>query len=724
MNSGVFYSSFVLSGSLPVHEAIARLKLHAPRTRVVVRRQLGFQLLFYAFTVEELLGRLSPTQGELPLVAALALREEDAVPATEPGEKVRGAVSVVLEGEQVVGVIDATSVPPPRRTAPPAAPAAPPIPPPAAARPPATTAPHHRSAPRAASAEDRAETHDKLATQFRFDRTRGYDLAVGDAAVEPEEVSEPEPERLEAFPFIDAPSRVAPREQFDVTIGLSQTAAAEVVGGKLSVPVPAGAKTIDLSVVVAADGFEALDGWHRTLTVQVAQPDAARVAVRLRAPPLLDGQPLLSFLVVHFSSNGEACGMASRKIVVRNPHETEIPTIGNGRQWLDDPATTAAITFDPSQTPPDLTIRLAKPDQDDGSGKFVLTFESPHPLAIPDPGTFGINLGQDVQTFARVVVERVNQNADRETIGLALRGMGSAIADTLPDALGVVLKQVWDKAQSERRIPTLLLLSAEAYVPWELALLDPPPDPTRPPFLGAQFAMSRWVLGARNVPLPPPREITVRRMAVVAGDYKSAQNLRPLPEAMAEGELLAQQYRAIPLKATARELTALLEGELPSNGEKVGVDAIHFACHGAMDPENPFSGRIYLDDASLLSSDLFRSAAVGRTNGPFLFLNACQVAQAGELLNEYGGFAGSSLRAGFRGFVAPLWNVSDVVARDIALEFYERAFTAGGRAATPVASILRDIRAKYLAKAGATPQATYMAYVFYGHPNLVLSRQE
>ncbi len=726
MKSGVFYSSFVLSGSLPANEAIARLKLHAPRTRVVVRRQLGYQLLFYAFTVEELLGRLSPTQGELPLVAALALREEDAVPATEPGEKVRGAVSVVLEGEQVVGVIDAAvSVPLPLRGPPRSAPVSAPVPPlPAAAPPPAATAPGHTGATRAPSGEDRADTHAKLSTPFRFDETSDYELAVGEGAPEADEESEPEPERLEAFPFIDAPDKVAPGERFDVTIGLSRTAAAEVLGGKLSIRVPPGAKTIDLSVVVAADGFEAVSGWRRMLPVVIAQPDATLVTIPLRALPLADGQPLLSFLIVHFSSNGEACGMASRKIIVRNPNEAEIPTIGNGRQWLDTPEPSAAITFDPQQTPPDLTMRLAKPDRDDSDGKFVLTFESPHALHLPDPGVFPINLGNDVQTFARLVIEEVAQNAGKATIGLTLRSKGVSISDALPEVFGDVLKQVWDKAQSQKRTPTLLLLSAEAYVPWELALVDPPLDPKRPPFLGAQFAMSRWVLGARNVPLPPPREITVRRMAVVAGDYKSAQNLRPLPEAVAEGELLAQQYHAIPLNATSGELTALLEAQLPDNGEKVGVDAIHFACHGSVDPSNQFTGRIYLDDASLLSCDLFRSATVGKTNGPFLFLNACQVAQAGELLNEYGGFAGSSLRAGFRGFVAPLWNVSDAVARDIAWEFYERAFTAGGRAATPVASILRDIRAKYLAKAGVTPQATYMAYVFYGHPNLVLSRKE
>ena len=40
----------------------------------------------------------------------------------------------------------------------------------------------------------------------------------------------------------------------------------------------------------------------------------------------------------------------------------------------------------------------------------------------------------------------------------------------------------------------VLLQSAEAHVPWELALLDDPPDPSLPRRLGAQFAVGRWLL--------------------------------------------------------------------------------------------------------------------------------------------------------------------------------------------------------------------------------------
>jgi len=706
MTFGVFYSAFVLNASLPVKEALARIKLHGPRTRVVIRRQLGYQLFYYPFTVAEVLQRLSAADDSLSVQIALQLHEENAAPTLAPGKSGEpGTVSVVLEGEQVSGVFDE-----PGQLAAAPKPSTPSAPGPLAAK---------RSPTKVLGRSGRTTIPGARGPLSGID----YELGMG-RDPRPTGARRALPERLEAFPLVDAPEKVAPGEPFELTIGLSRTPVPEVLGGSISVTVSPGSKTVDFSVVVAADGFDAPEGWRRTLTVPVAQPEAARVTVPLVPQPLSTPEPRLSFLLVHFSRNGEACGMASRKIIVRNPAEGEIPVIGRGRPWLGEREPAAAISFDPRQTPPDLTIRIAKPDQDDGTGKFVLSFESPHAIEVPDPGVFPMDLGKDVQTFARTVIDAVSQNEGRPTIGLTLRGKGVVISDALPQAFRDVLQQVWDKVYGrDHRIPTVLLLSAEAYVPWELALLDPPLDPARPPFLGAQVAMARWVLGARGIPLPPAREVSVRQMAVVAGDYKSLRNVRPLPEAIAEGKELAKQYGAIPLKATSQELTALLDAKLPTNGETVGVDAIHFACHGEVDSANQFTGRIYLDDASLLSSDLFRSAAVGKTNAPFLFLNACQVAQAGELLNEYGGFAGSALRAGFRGFVAPLWNVSDRIAREIAVEFYRRAFAGTPGAPESVAAILQDIRRKYLAAGDATPQATYLAYVFYGHPNLLLSRQ-
>ncbi|HSJ25897.1 MAG TPA: CHAT domain-containing protein, partial [Longimicrobiales bacterium] len=309
-------------------------------------------------------------------------------------------------------------------------------------------------------------------------------------------------------------------------------------------------------------------------------------------------------------------------------------------------------------------------------------------------------------------------------IDQALNAIGSMVRDKTPDQLEPILSELWKLVHAATgRPPTVLLHSAEPHVPWELASLENPPDPDAPPFLGAQFAVGRWILGPRGVSVPPAHEVVVQTMAVVAGDYRSSLNLRPLPHAEAEGRALEQRWGAVRLAASVDALDRLLEATLETNGaggSGGGAEAIHFACHGEVDPARPADAMIYLDNDWPLDPSLFLDAPVGRSHGPFLFLNACQVGQTGELLGEYAGFAGSSLRAGFRGVVAPLWSVSDEIAEQIALEFYERAW-ASGTAGEPVSMILRDMRRRYPAHE-AVPPSTWLAYVFYGNPALVLRR--
>jgi hypothetical protein len=84
-----------------------------------------------------------------------------------------------------------------------------------------------------------------------------------------------------------------------------------------------------------------------------------------------------------------------------------------------------------------------------------------------------------------------------------------------------------------------------------------------------------------------------------------------------------------------------------------------------------------------------------------------------------GGFPGNCLKGGFGGVLGALWEVNDAVAHDVALEFWRRALPPAGAKAEPVATILRDLRAKYSATA---PVPTYLAYVYYGHPRLTLQR--
>jgi hypothetical protein len=71
--------------------------------------------------------------------------------------------------------------------------------------------------------------------------------------------------------------------------------------------------------------------------------------------------------------------------------------------------------------------------------------------------------------------------------------------------------------------------------------------------------------------------------------------------------------------------------------------------------------------------------------------------------------------AGFRGFMAPLWSVSDDIAQQISLGLYEAS--AEGVA---VSAYLREVRGKFRQTESEPAHTTYMAYVFFGHPALRL----
>jgi hypothetical protein len=92
-----------------------------------------------------------------------------------------------------------------------------------------------------------------------------------------------------------------------------------------------------------------------------------------------------------------------------------------------------------------------------------------------------------------------------------------------------------------------------------------------------------------------------------------------------------------------------------------------------------------------------------------------------ELLGDMGGFPGNCLRGGFGALLGALWEVDDSLARHIAQEFWARALPDGD-GAEPIGEILRDLRKRFAPDDAQAPLATYLAYVFYGHPRLTLQR--
>jgi CHAT domain-containing protein len=148
-------------------------------------------------------------------------------------------------------------------------------------------------------------------------------------------------------------------------------------------------------------------------------------------------------------------------------------------------------------------------------------------------------------------------------------------------------------------------------------------------------------------------------------------------------------------------------------------DVLHFACHGEAASDNIGNAQIVLGDRieaqayvnTFLSATTVEQFANLRMSGggqPVVVLNACQLGRSGYRLTGIGGFAEAFLRAGAGLFVGALWSVGDLPARNFTEEFYKQ-LKAGNTIAEAAVSAREKSR--------SVGDATWLAYVVYGHPH-------
>jgi hypothetical protein len=348
-----------------------------------------------------------------------------------------------------------------------------------------------------------------------------------------------------------------------------------------------------------------------------------------------------------------------------------------------------------ADAPPDLTVRVLRGNE---RGKLLWSFESPHATLVDDGASW---IGDDPDTFARTVISTIAAHEGKATLALGLHGIGLTIAEKVPHEMWAALQTVVD-AISPRR-PTVLLLSEEAYVPWELASMPAPIDASVIGFLGAQVTIGRWVLAADRPHLPPPRLVHVDEMIVVSGRYEQPGWSR-LEHAEAEAAALVARYHGIEVDAVTDKVVGCLLGHPTGN-------VLHFSLHGKYDPGSAKQGLVLID-GEVIDPLVVKGGSL--TNGPLVFLNACQVGTGQQTLGDYSGLAESFLFAGASAVVAPLWSIDDGVASDLAERFYSRAF-----AGDALAEIVRAERAAFGTGADAN-SSTLVAFQFFGHPAMRL----
>lgn len=297
----------------------------------------------------------------------------------------------------------------------------------------------------------------------------------------------------------------------------------------------------------------------------------------------------------------------------------------------------------------------------------------------------------------------VSNSDDAESFNQELRAFGGSLFDELfPSELRALL---W---KHRKQIDSIMVLSTEPFIPWELIHLKEPEEtclPAETLFL-AQMGLVRWLYGSGRF---PSRQISVCKgeAAYVIPHYPDPRYR--LPQAEKESEFLQATFNAYEIEPTSAKVRSALTD--PSFG------LLHFAGHGVADQENIGDSKLMMKgrvEGKEYIPDFLSATTVGQfsnmwTKRPMVVLNACQIGREGYTLTGIGGFAEAFLRSGAGAFIGPLWSVGDRPAKLFTETLYKELIE--GQKLSQATNSAREA-------ARQAGNSTWLAYTVYGHPNM------
>jgi anti-anti-sigma factor len=476
---------------------------------------------------------------------------------------------------------------------------------------------------------------------------------------------------------------------------------------ELALQFPAGVATQAVTVCVAAENLTVESDPQATLLVP-REGDSPAAQFRLAGERVGPGR-----VMIDFDQDGRPAGSVDLAVEV-------------GGQ-TDDPerARAVEVRLSGGRFPvPDVTLTVHEYRHWPGRLHFTLFSRHPRLRDLPwvnhgDLGT--VELRQETIGWVERQLALTDGwgEADRAR---RLADLGNSLHNqVLPERLQTLC---WPLA--ERGVRSLLVLSDEPSVPWELIKPYRRDETTgrreEQPFWGETFALARWLrgpsmvnrFGLSRVSAVVSGAAPVRDLVVEAGPAPSPAGAPPAGPALAlpgvEEELRAVRQ----LQAHGVEVRVLppRRREVLAAFEEGKFDVLHVACHGN------FAGRaaadasaLLLEDGTLRAADLApRLAFALRGTAPLVFLNACQTGQVGYSLTRLGGWGAELIRLGCGAFVGTQWRVTDQVAVEVARAFYQQLVEG-----VPIAGALRA--ARDLARARFPQDPTWLAYTCFADPN-------
>lgn len=391
-------------------------------------------------------------------------------------------------------------------------------------------------------------------------------------------------------------------------------------------------------------------------------------------------------LVASIKHEGRPCGRVTRLIRPGAPSRK--------------PPEPTPIEIRPNDRPVDLTVQITK----SGNGlTYDVEVTSPLLPALVN-GTRGPWPLADAakwvtQCFSEFTASGLTPISRYERLG----GGGRELFDGAPEIFKQAFWNLVSQPEIATKLKSILILSDEPYVPWELMIpTDGPPGLREFGMLGMEFVIGRWIRGNGQA---PSQQLNLGRSLVVAPTYANNGSLK-LKMADDEVRRILETIPGTPLRPVGQEI---LRTQFPN----VAANLVHFICHGKSGADTPQA--LTLDDGRLSTRQLRGMDAARQFFGkqtPFVFLNACEVGRTQAALTGTDGFAPLFIRLGASAVIAPLWAIDDTVAHTIATEFYNRL--QAQKSIRP-AEVLGELRAR--AFNGDTKGIdSYAAYCFYGDP--------
>jgi hypothetical protein len=538
--------------------------------------------------------------------------------------------------------------------------------------------------------------------------------------------------RLDVESRTDRPDVVVVDQPFTVTVGLQARRSRETQDtGAVSLPTDSNVTlqaTLlfdpeSIEVVSGADGATPTSRADLSVTPLARFPEArfdcvAKYGENLAAERRIGLQLMLG---------GEVVAVAWRTVVAADSADRVADAVAP-----QPPGRLLGLASLVGGQPPDLVVSVTRSDV--GADSYVWSaYTSMDAVSVPDlPSTTRLEKA-DADAFATEIRRMFLERDAGSPLGrwLELAGRARRVGEAIPEGIREAIAATVQHSGSTA--PAILLLTEEVDVPWELAWFDElasvvPDAEKTAPFLGAHAAISRWPLSDDERPDPTPAPaVVVSGAAVLTADYTGVPTFPVLESALAEAAEVSGLFepRAVEVVPELASVIALFKGDPPSK-------LVHAAVHGKFDNEGNQQGIVLLEKSPAggavgryLTPTMLEN---GRLDGPFVFLNACQVGSDEQVLGNYGGFATTLVKVGAAAVVAPLWNVRDTVAAEFARRFYANAWgtaTSGGNVS--VAEAVRQLRALYTQDAVSggdqTADPTVISYQVLGHPRLRLNHE-